>query len=303
MGTPTRTADENAREARARKGAQNRRAACAQIVTSLPWWYACVGLVLGHLLFLAIGVVLFRLVGLPIGEPWAEVLFMGSLASAAIWLARRRPPLRFRDFGLRPTAARAAVGWVAALLLVDGVFTAFWRAAVHSTYSNAPTPLDAAHPGGAIGLAIAVVILAPVGEEFFFRGFVYRALRSRLRVAIAAPLAGAAFGVVHAFPGGDNWVVVPPLAVTGVLLCLLYERTGSLLPGIAAHMIVNSPTVWLVTHDLAPVGICIAASASLFLIAPWRFGHRPPRVSVGKPRRPRGISGLLFAFDDHERTT
>jgi membrane protease YdiL (CAAX protease family) len=33
---------------------------------------------------------------------------------------------------------------------------------------------------------------------------------------------------------------IPPLAILGIVLCLLFERTGSLLPGLAAHTLNNA---------------------------------------------------------------
>jgi membrane protease YdiL (CAAX protease family) len=85
------------------------------------------------------------------------------------------------------------------------------------------------------------MVVAPVAEEFFFRGFFYRALRSRFKVAAAAVIDGVLFGVIHFnFEGADALLLLPPLALLGVIFCLVYEKTGSLFPVIGMHAFNNS---------------------------------------------------------------
>jgi membrane protease YdiL (CAAX protease family) len=85
-----------------------------------------------------------------------------------------------------------------------------------------------------IGGAVAVVAIAPVCEEIFFRGLLYRVLRLRMPVLAAAVIDGVIFGAVH-----GSLVILPVLAVLGVIFCLVYERTGSLFPTIAMHSVNN----------------------------------------------------------------
>jgi membrane protease YdiL (CAAX protease family) len=60
----------------------------------------------------------------------------------------------------------------------------------------------------------------------------YRSFRNRLGIGPACVIAGALFGLGHIdYP----LLVRPDLAFFGVVAALLYERTGSLLPGIAMH--------------------------------------------------------------------
>jgi membrane protease YdiL (CAAX protease family) len=53
----------------------------------------------------------------------------------------------------------------------------------------------------------------------------------------AALLGGLIFGGLHALTGIS---AVPPLIAFGFVLCLLYEKTGSIVPGIVLHMLNNS---------------------------------------------------------------
>jgi uncharacterized protein len=84
---------------------------------------------------------------------------------------------------------------------------------------------------------LLIVIAAPVSEEVCFRGFLFGGLRERLPRLGAALISGLVFGGLHATTGVS---AVPPLIVFGVILALLYEKTGSIWPGILLHMLNNS---------------------------------------------------------------
>lgn len=92
-------------------------------------------------------------------------------------------------------------------------------------------------PGGwsLVLIALGVVILAPIAEEIFFRGFVYRALRRWAEPWPATFLSAAIFAVAHFIP-----LVMPPIFVLGILLARVVERRDSLVPAIFAHMVFNA---------------------------------------------------------------
>ncbi len=117
---------------------------------------------------------------------------------------------------------------------------------------------------GMIAAGFMVVCVAPVAEEFFFRGFFYRALRSRYSVLAAAGLDGLLFGVIHYdFSGPDALLILPPLALLAFIFCLVYERTGSIYPTIALHAL-NNAIAFGVTVDDASVSLVFGA---LMLVA------------------------------------
>jgi membrane protease YdiL (CAAX protease family) len=90
-----------------------------------------------------------------------------------------------------------------------------------------------------VGLAIAtgflLVVIAPVAEEIFFRGFVYQAFRNSYGVWPGAILSGLVFGVIH-----FEFFKLVQLAALGVILALLFEKTHSLWPPIMLHAINNA---------------------------------------------------------------
>jgi len=92
----------------------------------------------------------------------------------------------------------------------------------------------------AVGVVFALAV-APIAEELFFRGILFRAIRDRHGFGLGAAGSTAAFALVHYAPQGglDNLVVVAATAVMGAGLALLYERRRNLLAPLAAHVAFN----------------------------------------------------------------
>jgi hypothetical protein len=79
------------------------------------------------------------------------------------------------------------------------------------------------------------VILTPVFEEILFRGLLFGTLRARLGLGASAVLSAAIFAVAHGY-GAAGFIAV---FWSGLLWAVAYEKTGSLLPSIAAHAVDN----------------------------------------------------------------
>jgi membrane protease YdiL (CAAX protease family) len=80
---------------------------------------------------------------------------------------------------------------------------------------------------------VATVLVAPLAEETFFRGFVFGGLR-RYGFLWAALISGLLFSAAHVSLGG-----LIPLALVGMLFAWSYSRTGSLWTPIYAHFFFN----------------------------------------------------------------
>ena len=94
--------------------------------------------------------------------------------------------------------------------------------------------------GTAITVAYAFVI-APIGEELFFRGILFRTLRDRSGFWVGAVGSSFGFGLIHFIPGdaADTALLMIAMFFTGLGLCYIYERRGTLLAPIAAHVTFN----------------------------------------------------------------
>jgi membrane protease YdiL (CAAX protease family) len=87
---------------------------------------------------------------------------------------------------------------------------------------------------------LAVVILAPIAEEIFFRGVVFNALLRESGRRWAYIGSSALFAVIHV-----SLVALVPIFVLGLALAWIYQRTGNLLAPMAMHATVNAISVAL----------------------------------------------------------
>ena len=96
------------------------------------------------------------------------------------------------------------------------------------------------HPPVRVVILILVVAClgAPIFEELFFRGFLFRAIASRFGWIPGALASGALFGLAHVRAVPLRATV--PLAVMGVALAWLLHATGSAVPGMLVHGFVNA---------------------------------------------------------------
>jgi membrane protease YdiL (CAAX protease family) len=97
-----------------------------------------------------------------------------------------------------------------------------------------------------LGMLVMVGLFIPFAEELLFRGVLYRWLRGRMGVPAAAVLSALLFSSLHRI----TWMI-PALAVIGVILALVYEKSGSLWPAVLVHVLFNSLGVVLVYIALA----------------------------------------------------
>jgi membrane protease YdiL (CAAX protease family) len=192
--------------------------------------------------------------GVTIGGTYLQDLaLIFSALFVANALAGRPTP---RQFGLRETPPAKAAGRTAVIWVAFFALSAIWAAALGiDQEDDLPQELGADESTAAlVAVTLLVTLLAPIAEEFFFRGFCFTALRRRIGLAGGAVVTGAIFGAIHLGSSDPEFIV--PLAIFGLLLCLLYAWTNSLLPCIVLHALNNSLALG-VTQDWAPVAVAL----------------------------------------------
>jgi membrane protease YdiL (CAAX protease family) len=263
------------------------------VVTDWPPWTAPVALI-GGLLLAAVGGLLVDLPaaafgvnvtsshipgGLEIVDTVVQdIVFVGVAVYCAHLGART---VRSWQFGLRRPGVgwRSAGGLILLLLVAFIVLSAIWSAVVHPETEKLLETLGSNEGATLLLLSAALTcIVAPICEEFLFRGFIFGALRNWRGPVVGALITGLLFGAIHV--GSAPVVDLVPLALLGVLLCGLRQLTGSIYPGIALHSL-NNAVALVVNADwsfAAFVAVLIGSFALITLLL--MLGQRSLRLRL-----------------------
>jgi membrane protease YdiL (CAAX protease family) len=192
-----------------------------------------------------------------------DAAFVASAIVFASMVTRPRP----WQFGLRETRIGPAVGYVIGGYLLFLGFAAAWSAALnlHET-DDVVEQLGADQSTVAlVAVTILICVIAPMAEEFFFRGYFFGALRNWRGVWPAAIITGIVFGGIHVGSAPVGFLV--PLALFGVILCLIYHVTRSLYPCMALHCINNSIAFGVGEHWGWEIAAVIVGSLTVIAVA------------------------------------
>jgi membrane protease YdiL (CAAX protease family) len=206
----------------------------------------------------------------------SDFLFDLAFVGSAIFFSRVRGRPRPADFGFRRVRPRTAIAAVIATGIGYYVVTAIYASLFKlNGKDKLPSELGVSTSTAAlVGAAVFVCVVAPIAEEFFFRGFIFGALR-QMRVVIAgrnigtwvaAVITGILFGLAHTGSASPQYLV--PLGFLGFVLCLLRWKTGSLYPCMALHSINNSLALGISQlHWNAPEILGLMAGSLLVITA------------------------------------
>ncbi len=178
----------------------------------------------------------------PPGVNIALTLFQNlALLGAALGFAYLVGRPRAEDFGLtRPPRIGRAIGLLLAVWFGFYALSALWVTALGlNETQELPDRLGADNNTlNLLAVVVLITVVAPLGEELFFRGYFFGSLRNWRGVWPAAIGTGLIFGLIHAGSAPAGFLV--PLGFFGFGLCLLYHFSGSLYPCIALHALNNS---------------------------------------------------------------
>jgi membrane protease YdiL (CAAX protease family) len=224
-----------------------------------PWplWIAPAGVVLGFMLATFGSIIVDAIAharGASLSNPGpaasiiSDIVFDLCFVAAALWLTRWQGRVRPADFGYR--RIRWKTGITAVLVGAVGYYgvTAIFGALVKTNQTDKlPSDLGVTHSTAAlIAASVFVCAIAPMAEEFFFRGFLWGTLRNipvragryDLGPWVASVLVALLFGLAHL--GSAPAIYLGPLAFLGFVLCLMRWKTGSLYPCMALHSANNA---------------------------------------------------------------
>jgi membrane protease YdiL (CAAX protease family) len=148
------------------------------------------------------------------------------------------------------------------------------EAVVLERFKAPPEVLDALEDliraGSPLEFIYAILVAAvgaSVSEEFVFRGILQNSLSAKVGAWKGLVLATIVFGLLHTlwrFPGAF---------MLGLFLGFIYQRTGSLIPGLVSHFIINASSVILFN---------VAERSTTGVIPAWMEEDRPaPHWLIG----------------------
>ncbi|MGP1906895.1 lysostaphin resistance A-like protein [Metabacillus sp. JX24] len=96
-------------------------------------------------------------------------------------------------------------------------------------------------PSAILLALVSAAVISPVYEEIFYRGFLYRWLRTRLGVWAGILLSSLIFTAAH-YPVTN---AMPVNFLDGLVFAWAYEKTHSIWPGVIIHGVVNAISILL----------------------------------------------------------
>ena len=220
------------------------------------WWYCLLGLFV-----LALGVVGASFVQY-VWQTWAGKgslwqhagvllhgpVFIGTALLTPLLASGKRA--KAQDYPASTTLPGWQIGVVIGMTVAIQIVVAAFEALVPNARQASEQVSRSLGLGQAIWvdviMVLAIAVLAPVGEEWLFRGLFFRSLRDGLArwlplsfaSSVGIVVSSSLFAVVHVGEGQiTQW---PALFIMGVLLALTYEWTGSLLAPMMVHALNNT---------------------------------------------------------------
>jgi membrane protease YdiL (CAAX protease family) len=183
---------------------------------------------------------LLHTIGEPVAESWwwlitADALWRILPVLVILAVLYRSRKVIVTRFGLNQRPAwRLIFATYAILMMLDLIWNGaldWWGVGIESVPLD---PLEEGWSGLVYGL-VSACLMAPLAEEFFYRGFLFRSLQPRLGFFIAALLSSIVFAVSHYY---DLYGTVS-VAFCGMATAWLFAATRSLTSSILLHAFYN----------------------------------------------------------------
>jgi membrane protease YdiL (CAAX protease family) len=166
-----------------------------------------------------------------------DVVLVGTVLLVIGRRGAGRPALGFRTPGVGwgGLTAYIFVAYFAAIGLVNLYGVAIDLLGLNQLEPSQQLPNDFYDHDIVVALTgFAIVFMAPVAEEIFFRGFIFGGLRRYMNLPLAGLISGVLFSLAHGDPG-----LVIPFTAVGLVLAVVYEKSGSLYTSIGVHFVFN----------------------------------------------------------------
>ena len=199
---------------------------------------------LREILFSLASVVLLSIVGVWVAYRWPatinivvvvyELVYVFPVVVVLLFKQARPEILGFRSFTLKNLAIGCGLLFGAYLIImVHNLLLLSFGIAPQGEYL---TELFNSEEDFWV-LVFVGVIIAPLAEEIFFRGFLFSGFRQKYGWKRAALLSATLFSVAHL-----QLIILIPTFLMGFVLAYLFHRSKSIWPGVILHLAVNAFT-------------------------------------------------------------
>lgn len=139
---------------------------------------------------------------------------------------------------------KSSPGWLALSVILGLLMSALvlWCAQFFQPPVGTDSTFEQIYAGGTLPqvlLLIAVVLLAPVGEEYLFRGVLLAGLSQRFSNFSAILLSSVVFMSFHLLEYYDYWYALAAIFILGILLAVLRLHSQSMSVPICCHASYN----------------------------------------------------------------
>ncbi|UNL83160.1 CPBP family intramembrane glutamic endopeptidase [Priestia koreensis] len=191
----------------------------------------------------------------PLYEQWFQnELYAGTLIGLTIavvltlgvyFIALRPKSLSWREVGVTSFAKKdwKMIALFSIMVMISAVILVSVMSYIGGTWENSKTESlkrDVTFWTVFLGF-VSAAIISPIYEELFYRGFLYRWIRTRMGVTVGLLISALIFTMAHI----PAYSVMPVNFVSGILFALAYERTNSIWPSIIIHGSTNGIMVLL----------------------------------------------------------
>lgn len=175
-------------------------------------------------------------------ESWFILIIAGlplyALMILAVWLfSVRKYKCGWRALGFRNSNAKGLL-LGASVVLIGIAIGALYDFIIVQTGGDSPSSIPSDFVGTWYNwamLGLFAMVVAPVAEEIFFRGFMLPGISKRFGKGWGIVVSAFIFSLAHLQPGA-----LVPIFLLGLLLAWLYIKTKSIWPCIFAHFTYNS---------------------------------------------------------------
>jgi membrane protease YdiL (CAAX protease family) len=150
---------------------------------------------------------------------------------------------RVRDYlALRRVPWREARPWI-----FSGVVAALLAVVIRRITNGATSSVNLFTQSDIILLLVTIIVLVPVSEEVFYRGFLLTGLReTRFGDSLAIPFGATMWAFVHA---NATWHGVAAIFLLGCLLGVMRTACRSIVPGLFVHAVLNCLAIGILVMD------------------------------------------------------